>query len=109
MVPPDGYITSEQPPREVLDQVIKELNEMFPKRVSTSLAVREQFATDFSFHEVSPADAVITAHSSEEVSKLQKKLVRSSKYVQSIKCQLFLTELAHLWKDILRHFTVEFV
>ena len=72
MVPPDGYITNGQPPREVLDQVIKELNEMFPKRVSTSLAVREQFATDFSFHEVSPADAVITAHSSEEVSKIVK-------------------------------------
>ena len=45
---------------------------MFPKRVSTSLAVREQFATDFSFHEVSPADAVITAHSSEEVSWIVK-------------------------------------
>ena len=72
MVPPDGYITNGQPPREVLDQVIKELNEMFPKRVSTSLAVREQFATDFSFHEVSPADAVITAHSSEEVSWIVK-------------------------------------
>ena len=67
MVPPDGYITNGQPPREVLDQVIKEL-----KRVSTSLAVREQFATDFSFHEVSPADAVITAHSSEEVSWIVK-------------------------------------
>ena len=70
MVPPDGYTTIERPSQDVINLTIVELGNILPNRVSTSMAVREQYATDFSFHEVSPADAVITAHSSEEVLSL---------------------------------------
>jgi len=72
MAPPDGYTAIERPSQDVINLTIAELSNILPNRVSTSIAVREQYATDFSFHEVSPADAVITAQSSEEVSKIVK-------------------------------------
>ena len=72
MVPPDGYTAIQRPSQDVINLTIIELSNILPNRVSTSMAVREQYATDFSFHEVSPADAVITVLSSEEVSKIVK-------------------------------------
>ena len=72
MVPPDGYTAIERPSQDVINLTIVELGNILPNRVSTSMTVREQYATDFSFHEISPADAVITARSSEEVSKIVK-------------------------------------
>ena len=70
MVPPDGYTTTERPPKDAIASTISELRDIFLNRVSTSMAIREQYATDFSFHEISPADAVVTARSSEEVSNI---------------------------------------
>ena len=72
MVPPDGYTTTERPSQDVIGLTVRELNNILPNRVSTSMAVREQYATDFSFHSISPADAVVTAHSSQEVSSIVK-------------------------------------
>ena len=72
MVPPDGHTTIERPQQDVINKIIRELGEKFPNRVTTSMAVREQYATDFSFHEISPADAVVTAHSTMEVSEIVK-------------------------------------
>jgi len=72
MVPPDGHTTIERPQQDVINKIISELGEKFPNRVTTSMAVREQYATDFSFHEISPADAVVTAHSTMEVSEIVK-------------------------------------
>ena len=72
MVPPDGHTTMERPQQDVINKIIRELGEKFPNRVTTSMAVREQYATDFSFHEISPADAVVTAHSTMEVSEIVK-------------------------------------
>ena len=72
MVPPDGYTTTERPPQDVIALTISELRNIFSNRVSTSMAVREQYATDFSFHKISRADAVVTARSSEEVSNIVK-------------------------------------
>ena len=70
MVPPDGYTTSERLAQDMIDLTIRELSEILPDRVSTSMAVREQHATDFSFHEILPADAVVTVQSTEEVSEV---------------------------------------
>ena len=72
MVPPDGYTTTERPSQDVISLTIRELSNILPNRVSTSMAVREQYATDFSFHKISPADAVVTAHTSDEVSSIVK-------------------------------------
>ncbi len=41
-----------------------------PERISTSLSERENHARDFSFHDLLPADAVVFAASTEEVSAI---------------------------------------
>jgi D-lactate dehydrogenase (cytochrome) len=50
-----------------IDALIAELKATYGTRASTSLAVREQHAQGFSFHEIKPADVVVTARTEAEV------------------------------------------
>ena len=72
MAAADGGALMERPAQSDIDDLIAELKERFDNRISTSMAVREQHATDISFHPVMPADAVVTVHSTEEVSEIVK-------------------------------------
>mgnify|MGYP002820389027 CR=1 FL=1 len=72
MAPADGSAPIERPDPSVIDTVVAELKTFCPGRVSTSLALREQAATDFSFHDIMPADAVVSVQSTEEVSQIVK-------------------------------------
>ena len=49
---------------------IDELTEIFGSRLTVSREARERFGKDESFHPSIPPDAVITAHSTEEVSDI---------------------------------------
>ena len=51
-----------------VEVVIDELAPRFGQRLSVAAAVRERFGKDESFHPSMPPDAVITVHSTEEVS-----------------------------------------
>ena len=55
-----------------IDAVIAEPKDGFGERLSTSASVRENHARDFSFHEIMPADAVVIARTTEEVSRIVK-------------------------------------
>jgi len=68
----DGSAPMDRPDPSVIEDVVAALEEICPGRVSTSMAVREQAATDFSFHDIMPADAVVSAQSTEEVSQIVK-------------------------------------
>ena len=55
---------------------IAELKEHFGDRLSEAMAVRERFGKDESFHPSAPPDAVITPHSTEEVSAIVRTCAR---------------------------------
>ncbi|MEE1558235.1 MAG: FAD-binding protein, partial [Arenicellales bacterium] len=55
---------------------IAELKEHFGGRLSEVMAVRERFGKDESFHPSAPPDAVITPHSTEEVSAIVRTCAR---------------------------------
>ncbi len=63
----DGGPLIERPDQAVINQLIEELKEKLNDRVSTSMAVREHHARDFSFHDIMPADAVVMVQSTAEV------------------------------------------
>ncbi|MBT6786994.1 MAG: FAD-binding oxidoreductase, partial [Acidiferrobacteraceae bacterium] len=50
--------------------VIACLRSEFGERLSEALAVRERFGKDESFHASVPPDAVVTPHTTEEVSRI---------------------------------------
>ena len=66
-MPADGSGAMTRPDETVIQELIEELQATFGELVSTSLAVREHHARDFSFHELVPADAVVMARSTEDV------------------------------------------
>ena len=68
----DTSLATKDPSQSTIDHVIAELRHLYHDRVSTSLSVREDFATDFSFHKIYPSDAVIGVKSTEEVSQIVK-------------------------------------
>ena len=49
--------------------LLDELKALYGDRVSTSFSVREQHGRDESYHPSSPPDAVVFAHSTEEVAE----------------------------------------
>ncbi len=53
-----------------MDALIAKLKATYGDRASTSLAVREQHAQGFSFHDIRPADVVVMAESEAEVSDI---------------------------------------
>jgi len=71
-MPADGSGAMTRPDETVIQELIEELQATFGERISTSLAVREHHARDFSFHELVPADAVVMARSTEEVVEIVK-------------------------------------
>ena len=57
---------------QLKDEFIKALTELVGDRISTALAVREHHGHDMSYHKSLPPDAVVFAHSTEEVSGIVK-------------------------------------
>ena len=55
---------------KTVDHVIGALRARFGERLSTSAAVREQHGKDESYHAPAPPDAVVFAHSTEEVAEI---------------------------------------
>ena len=53
-----------------VQSVIDKFSTRFGKRLSVSFAVRERFGKDESFHPSVPPDAVITPHTTDEVSDI---------------------------------------
>ena len=68
----DGSGVISRPDETVIQELVEELQTTFGDRVSTSIAVREHHARDFSFHKLVPADAVVMARSTEEVVEIVK-------------------------------------
>ena len=66
----DGDGARPRPAQADMETLIAQLRDRFGQRASTSLAVREQHAKGFSFHEVMPADIVVTAQSESEVAEI---------------------------------------
>src|SRR5271157_3324151 len=52
------------------DSAIEQLRALMGPRLSTAMAVRQHHGTDASWHQALPPDAVVFAHSTEEVSKI---------------------------------------
>ena len=65
-MPDDKPISNKQ----AIDNLLIDLQETFEDRILTALPVRESHARDFSFYDAIPADAVVMAHSTEEVVKI---------------------------------------
>ncbi len=61
---------SVSPRSPALDEVIRHLRNRFGERLSTSAAVREQHGKDESYHAPHAPDAVVFAHSTEEVAEI---------------------------------------
>ena len=59
-------------PQRSIDAAIEELKSRFGEHVSQVASVRERFGKDESFHQSVPPDAVVTAHSTEDVSEIVK-------------------------------------
>ena len=57
-------------PAEVIVSIVDELRTLFPDRVSTAAAVREQHGHDESYHRTAPPDAVVFPESTEEVARI---------------------------------------
>ena len=57
-MPADGSGAITRPDETVIKDLIEELRATFGDRVSTSMAVREHHARDFSFHEQVPSMAM---------------------------------------------------
>ena len=70
MAPKDGPLPEHKPDQKLIELVINKLKKDFPDRVSTAIATGKQFASDFSFHQVSPSDSVVTVYTSAGVSKI---------------------------------------
>jgi len=71
-MPADGSSAITRPDETVIQELIEELQATFGDQVSTSMAVREHHARAFSFHDLMPADAVVMAHSTDDVVKIVK-------------------------------------
>jgi len=56
--------------KQAIDNLLIDLQKTFEDRILTALPVRESHARDFSFYDAIPADAVVMAHSTEEVVKI---------------------------------------
>ncbi|MEK9943186.1 MAG: FAD-binding protein, partial [Gammaproteobacteria bacterium] len=67
-----GAESKKSVPQRSIDAAIEELKSRFGERVSQTAAVRERFGKDESFHQSVPPDAVVTAHSTEDVSEIVK-------------------------------------
>jgi D-lactate dehydrogenase (cytochrome) len=55
------------PRTEAIDDLVSQLRPMFGERVTTSRAIRERHGQDESYHAPHPPDAVVFAHSTDEV------------------------------------------
>ena len=55
-----------------LDSAIEQIRALVGPRLSTAMAVRQHHGTDSSWHAPQPPDAVVYAHSTEEVSRIVK-------------------------------------
>ena len=58
--------------QEQLDKLFAELTHLLGKRFSTNKAIREVHGRDESYHLPQLPDAVVTAHSSEEIAQIVK-------------------------------------
>jgi len=67
-----GAESKKSVPQRSIDAAIEELKSRFGERVSQVASVRERFGKDESFHQSVPPDAVVTAHSTEDVSEIVK-------------------------------------
>lgn len=67
-----GAESKKSVPQRSIDAAIEELKSRFGEHVSQAAAVRERFGKDESFHQSVPPDAVVTAHSTEDVSEIVK-------------------------------------
>jgi D-lactate dehydrogenase (cytochrome) len=67
-----GAESKKSVPQRSIDAAIEELKSRFGEHVSQTAAVRERFGKDESFHQSVPPDAVVTAHSTEDVSEIVK-------------------------------------
>ncbi len=71
-MPADGSGAMTRPDETIIQELIEELQAAFGDQISTSMAVREHHARDFSFHDLMPADAVVMARSTDDVVKVVK-------------------------------------
>jgi D-lactate dehydrogenase (cytochrome) len=71
-MPADGPGLIVNPSEMIINELLAELQETFGDRVSTALPTREFHARDFSFFDAEPADAVVMAHSTDEVAEIVK-------------------------------------
>ncbi|MGA0382880.1 MAG: FAD-binding oxidoreductase [Arenicellales bacterium] len=67
-----GAESKKSVPQRSIDAAIEELKSRFGEHVSQVASVRERFGKDESFHQSVPPDAVVTAHSTEDVSEIVK-------------------------------------
>ncbi len=67
-----GAESKKSVPQRSIDAAIEELKSRFGQHVSQVASVRERFGKDESFHQSVPPDAVVTAHSTEDVSEIVK-------------------------------------
>ncbi|QEM83747.1 FAD-binding oxidoreductase [Halomonas binhaiensis] len=65
-----------RPTREVIETLVKELELLLGKRITTAAGIREQHGRDESWHHPSPPDVVCFPHSTDEVAAVVKACAR---------------------------------